>query len=251
MADRTTRARLALALLVAGCLGNGSPLEPLPAGGYHVLFIGNSLTYTNDLPGTLADLAEAAGDTIRVRSVSLPNYAVIDHAYGGSDAIAAIKLGGWHLVVLQQGPTTTQLNRDTLVLATQILDPYVRNAGGRTANLMTWPTAGQPHLFDAVRTSCQIAAAAVGGVFMPGGEAWRAALAVDPSLPLYGSDGYHPAPLGTYLLALVIYEQVTGHDAQALPPTAVVAGQTLGIPPETVRLLQRIAHETVVQFGGA
>jgi len=33
--------------------------------GIRVLFVGNSLTYFNDLPGTLAGLAIVTGDTIR------------------------------------------------------------------------------------------------------------------------------------------------------------------------------------------
>ncbi len=36
---------------------------------------GNSLTYTNNLPQTVADLGEATGDTIRVLEVALPNFA--------------------------------------------------------------------------------------------------------------------------------------------------------------------------------
>ena len=33
-------------------------------GGHSVLFIGNSLTYTNDLPAVLAQIAKQSGDTI-------------------------------------------------------------------------------------------------------------------------------------------------------------------------------------------
>jgi hypothetical protein len=63
---------------------------------------------------------------------------------------------------------------------------------------------------------------------------------------LYGPDGFHPAPLGTYLAALVVYEGITGHDARLLPQQAVVQGQTLPVAGGTVTLLQRIAHETVL-----
>jgi hypothetical protein len=45
---------------------------------------------------------------------------------------------------------------------------------------------------------------AVGGLFLPAGEAWRTVLAANPDLPLYGVDGYHPAELGTYLTALMV-----------------------------------------------
>ena len=224
------------------------PISQLPAGGKHVLFIGNSLTYTNNLPRTVSDLAASMGDTVRVLDGSLPNFAVIDHALGMSNAVDVIRSQPWNFVVLQQGPTTTQLNRDTLILATKLLDPYVKQAGGRTANLMAWPNIGDEHLFDAVRTSALLAAQSVNGVFMPAGEAWHAAMIADPTIQLYGGDGYHPGPLGTYLAALVVYEGVTGRDARDLPSTAVVAGVTMTVPESTVRLLQKIAHETVAKY---
>ena len=41
-------------------------LPPVPANALRVLFVGNSLTYANDLPRTVADLALAAGLTALV-----------------------------------------------------------------------------------------------------------------------------------------------------------------------------------------
>jgi hypothetical protein len=237
--------------VLAACLSVEGPGEfpQLAPGGHHVLFIGNSLTYTNDLPGTLSDLAASVGDTIRTLSVALPDFAVIDHALGLSSARDAIESQQWEYVILQQGPTTTLVNRDTLIIATRALDPIVKRSGGRTAQLMSWPQSISPQLFPLVRASSEAAANSVeGGVFIPAGEAWRAALEEDPAIPLYGADGYHPAPLGTYLAALVIYEKVTGHDARLLPATVRVGGAMVVVAEAQVRRLQGIAHETVAKF---
>lgn len=233
-----------------GCLTEPptGPITQLPQGGKHVLFIGNSLIYTNNLPRTVADLAESAGDTVRVLDVSLPNFAVIDHALGLSNAVDVIRSQSWDFVVLQQGPTTTQVNSDTLTIATKLIDQHVKLAGGRTANFMSWPHIDQGHLFAAVRQSALRAAQSVSGVFMPAGEAWQAAMLADPAITLYSGDGYHPGPLGTYLAALVVCEIVTGRDARELPDVAVVSGVTLTASKETVELLQRIAHETVAKY---
>ncbi|MEO8576070.1 MAG: hypothetical protein ABI556_05190 [Gemmatimonadales bacterium] len=235
---------------LAACLGLDatSPRPTLPAGGIHVLFIGNSLTYTNDLPKTVEDLAKSAGDTIRVATVALPNFALIDHALGQSDAVDVIKSQSWNYVVLQQGPTTLGVNRDTLIIATKLLDPLARAAGGRTAQLMAWPESDSPQLFPAVRASSQAAAQAVNGVFIPAGDAWRAALEVDPSVQLYGPDGYHPGRLGTYLAALVVYERVTGHDARLLPSNPTVAGTTLAASEQLVKFLQQVAHDAILRY---
>jgi hypothetical protein len=115
---------------------------------------------------------------------------------------------------------------------------------------MVWPSATKRATFDEVRRSNQLAAKSVGGLFLPAGEAWRAAWDAGPRIALYGPDGFHPSQLGTYLTALVVYEGITGHDVRSLPPRVTVAGQRLQIPTATVRLLQQAAHETVVRFQG-
>jgi hypothetical protein len=242
------QAWLCLTAVLAACTGGNSPSQVEPAGGYRVLFIGNSLTASNDLPGTLAAMAATAGDTIVVESVTRPNFAVIDHVNGMSDAVQVIREGRWDYVVLQQGPTSQQIGRDTLILASQLLDPDIRNAGGRTAEFMVWPARENLNTFDGVLQSCMEAATAVAGLCLPAGEAWRSAWSVDPSLPFYGPDGFHPSPLGTYLAVLVIYEGITGHDARSLPQQAIVAGQRLDVAGATIVLLQRVAHETAARY---
>jgi hypothetical protein len=234
--------------LLAACGGGNPPSEPGPDGSYHVLFIGNSLTAVNDLPGTLVQLTASVNDTIIVESVTRPNLAVIDHVNGSSNAVDVIRRGGWDYVILQQGPTSQQLGRDTLILAIKLLDPDIKAAGARSAPLMVWPEADRTAAFDGVLLSCREAAQAVGGLCLPAGEAWRAAWAVDPTLALYGPDGFHPSAMGTYLAALVVYEGITGHDARSLPHEAVVAGQRLSLSGVTVVLLQRVAHETVARL---
>jgi len=232
------------ALLFGTGIACGAPVEPALTGGVRVLFIGNSLTYVNDLPGTLSSMALSVGDTIRVATVAQPNFALIDHYQGGSNALGTIAEGGWKYVVLQQGPSTTTINRDSLILTAQLFDTHIRRVGATPALYMVWPTIDRIAFFDAARVSYQMAATAVSGVFMPAGRAWVTAWETDPNLVLYSSDGLHSSPLGTYLAALVIYERITGHDARLLPGVAVVEGRTLNTPEATIRLLQRAAHET-------
>lgn len=236
---------LVLFLALISC-GGAATLAPGP--GRRVLFVGNSLTYFNDLPGTVAGLAASVNVPIEVGSVARPNLALIDHLNGKSNAVEVIQGEDWDYVVLQQGPSSLDLSRDTLVLATRLLDPQIRAAGGRSALLMVWPESTRFDFFDEVRASYQLAAQEVDGLFLPAGEAWLGAWAADPQLQLYGPDGYHPSELGTYLTALVVFEGLTGRDAQSLPADATVAGRKLRVVPGRVRLLQRAAHEAVARF---
>jgi len=160
-----------------------------------------------------------------------------------------IDQGNWDYVVLQQGPSALDLSRDTLIIAARQLDSHIRTAGGRSALLMVWPESSRFGVFDEVRDSYRIAAENVDGLFLPAGEAWRAAWASDPQLQLYGPDGYHPSELGTYVAALVVYEGITGKDVRTLPAEASVSGRTLSIPESRVRVLQAAAHEAVAHFG--
>jgi hypothetical protein len=207
-----------------------------------VLFIGNSLTYYHDLPATVAGIAAAAGDDIRVEMVAGPKLSLMDHLQPGSTVEAAIRGGRWDFVVLQQGATTDSASRDTLVLAAERFDTIIRLGGAQPAFYMVWPPADRPEGFCAARAAYQAAASAVGGAFLPVGSAWQDALQQDASLPLYDPDGIHPAPLGTWLAAITIYDNLTGHDGRRIAPQAVVNGARLDLPATTVRMLQEVAY---------
>ncbi|HEX6105125.1 MAG TPA: hypothetical protein VFZ26_06035, partial [Gemmatimonadales bacterium] len=134
-----------------------------------VLFIGNSLTYSNDLPAMVGAVADAAGEPVRVGMVAGPNLAVIDHTTGATDAVDRIETGGWGYVVLQQGPTPAGICRDTLVLAAMRLGRPIRASGARAALFAPWTRRGAQRSLGAATVSAEAAAQAVGGVLLPVG----------------------------------------------------------------------------------
>jgi hypothetical protein len=209
--------------------------------GHSLLFIGNSLTYVNDLPAMVAKVAEAAQDSVEVAMVAGPNLAVIDHVNGATDAVARIDGGGWTFVVLQQGPTPAGVCRDTLVIAAMRLAPHIRGVGARAVLFLPWARSQFPQSLEAAGQSAGLAARAVGGVVAPIGIAWREALRTDPAAPLYGPDGYHPAPAGTLLAALTLYEKLVGRDVRAIPVESLVR-LAAELTPAQVRALATAAH---------
>lgn len=232
---------IGMLLVSDGCKG---PVEPFAGPGIHVLFIGNSLTYANDLPGTVQGLVRLGGGEMSFHAVAKPDFALLDHLNGESEAVDEIKRGGWDVVVMQQGPSSLRESRDLLIQGVQKLNEHIRAKGAQPALYMVWPDKSRYSFFEDVRLSYKLAADTVKGLFYPAGEAWLTAWQEDPQLAFYGPDDFHPSSLGTYLVALVMYEQLTGRDARELPSQVVVGGRTISVPDEAVRLLQRAAHAT-------
>jgi hypothetical protein len=249
---KCTAALATFAMVCQACLARGTVAGPGPLapGGHHVLFIGNSLTYVNDLPATLAYLASLVGDTIRTETVAFPDYALQDHVAEGT-AAREIAAGGWEYVVLQQGPSSVEANRQNLITYTRLFDAQIRAHGARTALYMVWPELVNFSTFQRTVESYTLAAQAVNGLLLPVGDAWRTAWAKDSTLQLYGSDGLHPSYLGTYLGALVVYERITGKNVHTLPLRVVAGGVQYAVSEATIRLLQDAAHETNARYTGA
>jgi hypothetical protein len=219
--------------------------------GMKVLFIGNSLTYTNDLPTMVQVIGEATGHEIAVRSVAIGNYSLEDHWYGG-EARTVIQAADWDVVVLQQGPSSLALNKLQLKEWALRFDTIIRQQGARPALFMVWPEASRPAAFDAVSDAYTKAADAVGGILFPVGEAWRSAWRVDPELGFYGPDGFHPTELGSTLGALVIFQQLFGESPIGLPAEFRPRTKklpTLRIPPHLNTLLQEAAAQANADYG--
>ena len=207
-----------------------------------VLFIGNSLTYTNDLPRTLSGIATSGGDHIRTDMVASPKVTLESHLGTGSEAVAAIQRGGWDYVVLQGAWIHDSTDRASLMDAVMQFDVLVRAAGARTAVYMVWPPADHADDFCLTGSGSAAAAAAVNGLLLPVGGAWELTLQQHPEVELYDPDGTHPAPLGTYLAAITIYERLTGRDARGLPDRAVLDGVAVSASPSEIQQLQEAAH---------
>jgi hypothetical protein len=173
-----------------------------------ILFIGNSLTYTNDLPSMVRRIGETDGRIVDTQMIALPNYALEDHL--GTPAVKAALAQAWDIIVLQQGPSSLdesgrQLFSDVKAFAA-LIRPHTR-----IAVLMVWPSRDYWRALPAVAESHRLAAAAVEGTLIPAGTNFGTALAGDAALELFGADGFHPSVIGTYLAALSTYRTLIGH----------------------------------------
>ncbi len=241
-AARCVTLLLLLAAAACGSSGN-SPTGPQLIGeGRRILFVGNSLTYVNDLPGMLQALADSAGgDRLAVETVAGPNFALVDHWREGT-AMREIAEGGWELVVLQQGPSSVEVNRDSLRLFTTRFAAEIAKVNARPALYSVWPTLARQQDFPRAIESNALAASDVNGVLLPVASAWLAAWQRDADVELYGPDGFHPTITGTYLAAVVMYAKIFNRSPVGLPARLRMrSGAVIAIDAQTARLLQEVA----------
>lgn len=231
-----------LVLLAAASCGSGAALGPGDPGdpGVDVLFIGNSLTYWNDMPGMLAALlATVPDEAFRIHVVAVGGTGLEDHWVEGA-ARRRIAEGGMEIVALQQGPSATE-GRPSLLEYSGRFGEEIRAHGGVPALYMVWPSVQR--LFDAegVSDSYRTAALLVNGGLFPAGDAWSLVRERGIDIDLYGEDGLHPSPAGSYLAALVMFEQLTGRSPVGLPGPATPGGAALSA--SDLATLQEIAAD--------
>jgi hypothetical protein len=231
-----------LAALFA-CAGT-SPEAVSPGDDLRILFIGNSLTYSNDLPDMVRRMAIAVdGKAPIVKSVTVGGYSLEDH-WNRGDAQTAIREGEWDLVVLQQGPSALPESRVLLVEYARKFAEETRKVGGRPAMFMVWPPASRVAEWDAVSESYATAAREVDGVLFPVGEAFRASLRRAPGVTLFVGDGFHPSAIGTYLAAIVIYARAS----QQSPAGMSAVARLVSLSPGDIEALEGAAAEAIDRY---
>ena len=231
--------RLLVLLAVSACSLGTEP--KVPEGALKVLFIGNSLTYQNDLPRTVAQLAISAGlQECYCYQIAHPNFALEDH-YDFREAVNALEEESWDFVVMQQGPSALADSRANLITWAEVFGELIDENGAQPVMYGVWPQADRAFDFPNVAESYRQAAEAIGALFAPAGEAWQFAWAADSTLPLYASDDFHPSTMGTYLAALTVFQRLYNHTPVGVQQAAVVDGRIQVWPLTTVRLLQEAA----------
>ena len=241
MRSRTPLLLVLLALLLAGCAQ--APLErgqePL-----RVLFVGNSLTHTNDLPAVVATLARGLGTEIEYETIAPGGMSLEDH-WNAGQVPAEIASGRWDAVVMQQGPSALPESQVNLREWAERLAALAREHGTRPALLTVWPEGYRVNALGDVIVSYANAAKAARAELYPAGVAWQSAWSRSPKLPLYGPDGFHPSTLGTYLAALVVYAGLTGQQPPAVAFSVDRPGFKLTVSAARARLLRTAAVDAL------
>lgn len=246
---RSLPCALAMACLsVAACGRNIAPVPPAPDAGTNpavdagidagaslrVLFIGNSYTYVNDLPGMLARIAATAGapPLIDVDSEVVGGATLRDHWDAGAAQQRILERTWTHVVLQDQSvePIRAYLDDydDHLGEDAEVDDAFadlIADGGAQPVWYATWARSAadvdgalaafgvdSAQMQDMLTASyAKAAARKPGSLLVCVGEAFRRTLAQHPELVLHQADGSHPTLAGTYLAASTFYVALTGH----------------------------------------
>ena len=222
----------------------------------NVLFIGDSYTYVNDLPGMLSQIAATAGipPTIATSQV-VQGGATLQDQWNNGTAQMQIAQGRWTHVVLQDQSQEPLFYGDYANFYSygEKFGNLIVDAGARPSLFVTWARApGTPDYAPSsldgyyfspgeMQDELTSAYAKLGqqwgdGLLACVGEAFRRTYQQYPDIVLQQNDFSHPTVAGTYLAACTFYVALTGHPVSAL--SAVPAG----LSTQEAALLREVAR---------
>ena len=204
-----------------------------------ILFIGNSFTARNDLPGLLAQLAAARGLSVVHALISAGGASLRTHWNAGR-AAKAIETGGYDYVVLQEQSTLPVKNAKRMAENVRLFDDVIQRAGSKTVLYMTWARRHAPESQQAITGAYQTTGQELGATVIPVGTAWQRFLARHDQPALHDRDQSHPTPAGSYLAACVFLVVLLKEN-----PVGIEAGP-VGLDTKAMAMLQRAAWK---QFG--
>ncbi len=215
-----------------------------------VLFIGNSFTFENDLPGMFTKLANVGEHQVKTGMAAQGGWTLADHV-NSSDTLNQITSEKWNFVVLQEQseiPAFEQSRNVTMYPAARTLVNLIEAAGATPIFFLTWAHRdGLPgngfQDYQTMQFQIDIGYMGIAQELIvpvaPVGYAWLLAKGQNPKLDLWQADGSHPSEQGTYLAACVFYAAIFHQSPEGLSYLA-------GLTKETATFLQRIAASTVL-----
>lgn len=224
----------------AACSTVGMGPEFDDSADYSILFVGNSLTYVNDVPGLVRQLAQRQDISVSTVMIAYPDYSLQDHFNSGiADEIRRLRAD---IVVMQQGPSSLPENSVHLANWAEQLAGVIREAGGEPAMYMVWPDVSRRFAFPAVEAAYADAATAINGRLLPAGTTWLRAWDADANLQLYAADGLHSGYLGALAAAHTIYAGLFDVDPATLPALDD------NVPAATLDLLRTAVATSLAQW---
>ena len=208
-------------------------MPPTPTS-INLLFIGNSFTARNDLPGKLVGLAAAEGVRIDHRLISVGGASLRMH-WNKGEAPRVIRDVRFDFVVLQEQSTLPVMNAARMHENVRLFDGAIKEAGAKMALYQTWARKHAPEAQQVINEAYESIGKELGATVVPVGRVWEQFIGKHDRPVLHDRDGSHPTAAGTYLAACVFFKTLLGRS-----PVGVGTGLE-GLDPGEVKLLQQAA----------
>ena len=181
-------------------------------GAIRVLFVGNSLTYWNEMPWMVEQIS-AKGTPKLSTAFAGGSGMSLRQQWQSAKTLRTIREQEWNYVVLQGQSSEAERNQAEFARYGALLDAEVRKRGAKTVFFLTWANRGRPQ--GPVTDRYRFLAKSRGALVAPVGVAWQEL--AKKGLDLYDGSGVHPNLGGTYLSACVFYALFTGKSPVGLP----------------------------------
>lgn len=202
----------------------------------NVLFIGNSFTARNDVPGMIAQLATARDKQFTHRLIQAGGASLRMH-WNKGEAQQAMQQTRYDYVVLQEQSTLPLKNPQRMHENMRLFDQAIKDSGAKTALYLTWARQNAPETQAAMTTAFTTIGTELGATIIPVGVAWEQFLREHKQPVLHDKDQSHPTLAGSYLAACVFFAVLFGEN-----PVGIVCDR---LPPAEAARLQEAAWASV------
>jgi len=171
---------------------------------FSVLFIGNSLTYFNEMPHMTSEIAAHESRPLRVEAVTQSGASLEDLWYR-TDALKHIWKEHWDYVIFQERGGGEAHNRGELFHQyVRMFADQIRRSGAKPVLFMTWSLQHAAENEALYRNAAKRANIRL----LPVGMAWD---------QRFDWDGVHPNVAGSYLIACMAYATIYDKPPLGLP----------------------------------
>lgn len=244
---------LIFAVFAAGCASKpAQPKEP-----YRILFIGDSTTSRNDIPGKFERLAELGGHDVIVASSTRDYTSLATHSRL-PQTTQKLENEVWDIVILQENEAIL-LNPESLQeFSMPMVEKFAEIVDNMGGVILLYSSIGFKeglvdfeefsHLNDYYSSQDAVDAAylAIGNEFnlpiAPVGKVWRQVYDSEPGFDLWQQDGVHVSPEGAYLAACVFYAAIFNQSPLALP-----VSDEFEIDPDAIQRIHQAVDDVVFE----
>ncbi len=199
-----------------------------------ILFIGNSFTARNNLPGLLAQLAASRGQPLEYQLIQAGGASLRMH-WNKGEAQQAIERTRYDYVVLQEQSTLPIKNPQRFHENVRLFDQAIKDSGAQTALYLTWARQNAPETQAAITDAYTAIGEELGAKVIPAGVAWQNFIIGHRAPALHDKDQSHPTLAGSYLAACVYFAVLFGENPMG------IASDLKGLTQAEAELLQKTA----------